>query len=214
MTYYLPQQKVLRKILEKVFVNKKFTQSKTSRTLQIDVFEIPDKKNIGRLFSKCELLFLDHANSSSDPSQILILQFPTPRAFLLSSPSLSNFTLANWNSSSRQPLSSSTSGPLSHPTPFDHTLSWVLDKPNHLSSSVTQISYQVIYKLSSWYLMGPTCYPSKSWVFKDSHREKVQSNKIPAREYIINFAAKLAERSIHSFLLPIWWITFFKHLYS
>ena len=28
-----------------------------------------------------------------------------------------------------------------------------------------------------------------------------------------NFAAKLAERSNHSFLLSIWWITFFKHLY-
>ena len=29
-----------------------------------------------------------------------------------------------------------------------------------------------------------------------------------------NFALKLAERSNHSFLLSIWWITFFKHLYS
>ena len=29
-----------------------------------------------------------------------------------------------------------------------------------------------------------------------------------------NFAVKLVERSSHSFLLSIWWITFFKHLYS
>ena len=29
-----------------------------------------------------------------------------------------------------------------------------------------------------------------------------------------NFAVKLAERSNHSFLLSIWWITFFKHMYS
>ena len=29
-----------------------------------------------------------------------------------------------------------------------------------------------------------------------------------------SFAVKLAERSNHSFLLSIWWITFFKHLYS
>ena len=29
-----------------------------------------------------------------------------------------------------------------------------------------------------------------------------------------NFVAKLAERSNHSFLLSIWWIAFFKHLYS
>ena len=28
-----------------------------------------------------------------------------------------------------------------------------------------------------------------------------------------NFAVKLAERSNHSFLLSIWWITFFKHLH-
>ena len=29
----------------------------------------------------------------------------------------------------------------------------------------------------------------------------------------LNFAVKLTERSKHSFLLSIWWITFFKHLY-
>ena len=29
-----------------------------------------------------------------------------------------------------------------------------------------------------------------------------------------NFSVKLAGRSNHSFLLSIWWITFFKHLYS
>ena len=42
----LPQQKMLRKILEKVFITKNFTQCKTSRTLKIDLFEIPDDKNI------------------------------------------------------------------------------------------------------------------------------------------------------------------------
>ena len=62
---------VLWKILEKVFITKKSTQCKTSRTLKLDGFEIPDNKNIGKLFSKYELLFLDQANSSFDPSQIL-----------------------------------------------------------------------------------------------------------------------------------------------
>ena len=62
-------------ISEKAFITKKFTQSKTSRTLRINVFEITDNKVIGKLFSN-ELIFLDLANSSSDPSQILILQFP------------------------------------------------------------------------------------------------------------------------------------------
>ena len=44
------QQKVQWKILGKVFITKKFTQCKTSCTLKIDVFEIPDNKNIGKLF--------------------------------------------------------------------------------------------------------------------------------------------------------------------
>ena len=91
--------------MEKFFINNKFTQCNTPRTLKIDVFELPNNKNIGKLFSKDELLFLDQANSKSDPSQILILQFPIPRASLPPSPSLSNFTLANWNHSSTQSLS-------------------------------------------------------------------------------------------------------------
>ena len=53
------KQKVLRKILEKVYITKKFTQCKISRTLKPDVFEISDNKNIGKLFSKYELFFLD-----------------------------------------------------------------------------------------------------------------------------------------------------------
>ena len=86
---------MLQKILEKVFITKKFNQFKTSRALKIDVFEILDNKNIEKLFSKYELLFLDQDDSSSDRSQILIQQLPIPRASLTPSPSLSNFTLAN-----------------------------------------------------------------------------------------------------------------------
>ena len=63
LKYYLSQQKVLGKILEKVFITKKFTQCKTLRTIKIDVFEIPDNKNIEKLFIKYELLFLDQDNS-------------------------------------------------------------------------------------------------------------------------------------------------------
>ena len=40
----------------------------------MDVSEILDNKNIGKLFSKYELLFLDQVNSNSDPSQIFIQQ--------------------------------------------------------------------------------------------------------------------------------------------
>ena len=38
--------------IEEVFVTKKLTQCKTSCTLKIKVFRIPDNKNIGKLFSK------------------------------------------------------------------------------------------------------------------------------------------------------------------
>ena len=62
------QQKVIREILEKVFIYKNFAKCKTLRVLKIDVFEISDNKNIGKIFSKHELLFLNQANSSSDPS--------------------------------------------------------------------------------------------------------------------------------------------------
>ena len=44
---------------------------------------MPDNKNIGKLFSKYKLLFLDQINSSSDPSQTLMLQFPISRASLI-----------------------------------------------------------------------------------------------------------------------------------
>ena len=118
---------MLQKILDKVFVNKKFNRHKTSLTLQINVFEIPDR-NIWKLFSKYELLFLDLANSSSDPSQILILQFTTLKASLPPLPSLSNFTIANWNTSLTQSLSCFSSVFLFYPTPFNQTSSQVLDK--------------------------------------------------------------------------------------
>ena len=58
--------------MEKVSISKKFTQCKTSGTLKIDVFKIPDNNYTGKLFSKYDLLLLDQANSSSNPSQILI----------------------------------------------------------------------------------------------------------------------------------------------
>ena len=76
-------------------MNNKFIQCKTSRTLKINVFEIPDNKNNGKLLSKYELLLLDLTNSSSDSSQILILRFPIRRASVPPSPSLLKFALAN-----------------------------------------------------------------------------------------------------------------------
>ena len=70
---------------------KKIPQCKTSCTLKIDVFEIPDNKNIEKVFSEYELLSLDQSNSSPDPSLILILQFPIARASLPPSIFMSNF---------------------------------------------------------------------------------------------------------------------------
>ena len=53
-----------KKILEKVFLGRclllrNLLNVKTSSTLKIDVFKIPDNENIGTLFSKYKLLFLD-----------------------------------------------------------------------------------------------------------------------------------------------------------
>ena len=117
---------------------------KTSRTLKIDVFEISDNKHIGKLFSRYKLLFLDQANSISDPSQILIIEFPVPRDFLSPLPSLFNFALADWNPSSTQSSSCSESVSLFFPNPFDHMPPQVLNIPKHMTSQANEIYYQAI----------------------------------------------------------------------
>ena len=138
---------MLRKILEKVFSAKKFTQCKISCTLKIDVFKIPDNKNIGKLISKNELLFLDQANSSSDPSQISIQQFPIPRAPLPVSPS-------STPSSSCSTLLSLFCNILSY-----HAPPQVLKKPNHMPRQAIQIYFQGIcrseYLPNTWSDMQP-----------------------------------------------------------
>ena len=89
------QQKLLQKILEKVFVTKKCTNCKTSHTLKTDVFELPDNKDIRKLFSKYELFFPNQSNFSSNSFQILILQHLIPWVSLPSFLFLLNFTLVN-----------------------------------------------------------------------------------------------------------------------
>ena len=73
---------------------------KSAHTLKIVLFELPYNKNIGKLFPKYEPFFPSQTNSSSDPSQILILQHPIPISSLPPSQSLSNFALENWKHSS------------------------------------------------------------------------------------------------------------------
>ena len=85
--------KIYLAFLEKVFITKTFIQCKTS--CPFDVFQIQENKNIWKLLSKYELPFLDKVNSSSDPSEILILQSPISRAFLPPSRFLSKFDIAN-----------------------------------------------------------------------------------------------------------------------
>ena len=67
------QQKVLRKILEKVFITQKCTQCKILHAIKIDFFELSDNINIGKLLPKYELFCMCQANSSSDLFQISIL---------------------------------------------------------------------------------------------------------------------------------------------
>ena len=101
---------MLGKILEKVFITKKFTECKTSRNLKFEVIEMPDKKNIGKFFSKYELLFQLWSISNIDTT------ISIPRTSLPPLPSLSHLTLANWNSSSTQSSSWSVSVSLFCPT--------------------------------------------------------------------------------------------------
>ena len=56
--------------LKRKYWRRSSLKRKTSRILQINVFEMPDNKNIGKLFPKYELLFVDQANSSFDPVPI------------------------------------------------------------------------------------------------------------------------------------------------
>ena len=48
-------QQVLRKILEKAFITKKWSKRKTLHALKVDLFELSGDKNIGKLLSKYEL---------------------------------------------------------------------------------------------------------------------------------------------------------------
>ena len=62
----------------------------------------------------------------------------------------------------------------------------------------------------------PICQTGLFWIvpnllaLKWSLQARISSVKIKTNS---NFAVKLAERSNHLFLLSIWWISFFKHLY-
>ena len=118
LKYYQTQPKVLRKILEKVFINKKFTQCKTSRTLKMDVLEIPGNKNIGKLFSKYKLLFLNQANSCSVHLKYWCYHSPHLELHCLPDHLCKNFTLVNWNPYSTQYLLCSSWVSLCCPTPI------------------------------------------------------------------------------------------------
>ena len=73
---------MLPKILDKVFITKKCIQRKTLHTLKNVVFELPDNKNVEKLFSKYELLSLNQPDFISDPTKTLILQYLFPAASL------------------------------------------------------------------------------------------------------------------------------------
>ena len=63
---------------------------------------------------------------------------------------------------------------LSCPTPCNHTPPQLLDVPNHMASQTNQTYYQAVCR--SWYLMGQTDYPSKSWIFKSRFSFKVRQH--------------------------------------
>ena len=132
------------------------------------------KYHIIKISEKYELLLLDQANSSSDPSQILILWFPIPRFSLPLSLSLPSFTLANRNPSSTQSPSESLSVSLFFPISFNHMPPQVLDITNHMANQANQVYYQAVYR--SYYFMGQARYPSKSWVFNSRFSFKIRQH--------------------------------------
>ena len=115
------------------------TLCETLYNLKTDVFELLDNKNIGALFSKYEMFFLDQANFSSNSFQIWQLQYPIPRASLPPLPFLSNFTLANWNPSTTQSSSCSSSVSLFCSSPFNHTSSYWMYQTIYQAKPETEI---------------------------------------------------------------------------
>ena len=112
------------------------------------------------MFSKYELLFLNQANSSSDPSQIIIPQFPVN--------SLSNFTFTNWNPPQHNPHH------VLHQFPY-----FVL--PHSITSHHKYWIYQTICKVkptkfNSRIYAGQTRYPWKRGVFKSPFSFKVRQH--------------------------------------
>ena len=122
---------------------------------------------------KYELHFLDQANSSSDPSQILILQFPIPRAFLPPSPSLSNFNLANWNSPQHNPHH------VLHQFPF-------LFLPNLTTSYCQYWIYQIIRKAKLFKCVSKLHKNHNSlWIIHATH-QKANSLRAPSLSKLDN----------------------------
>ena len=68
----------------------------------------------------------------------------------------------------------------------------------------------VIFKIPSTFFQKNLC--SFSWLQNETSTKKCFP--VFRQNTNTNFAAKLGERTSHSFLLPIWWITFSKHLHS
>ena len=85
------------------------------------------------------MFFLDQANFSSNSFQIWQLQYPIPRASLPPLPFLSNFTLANWNPSTTQSSSCSSSVSLFCSSPFNHMSSYWMYQTIYQAKPETEI---------------------------------------------------------------------------
>ena len=189
---------MLRKILKKDFITKKCTQC-TPHFLKIDVFELPDNRNIGKLFSKYKLLLRNQANSSSDPSQILVLQHPNPISSLPPSPSLANFALETENLL-KQSSSCSSLVSLSLPTQFNHTPQ-VLDIQKHVPSHANQIYYHAYTDHKT--LHRSNKYPSKSWVLKSPFPFKVSRQHLDLRYKVCWIFHKMVNLPVHTTIRTI-----------
>ena len=135
---------MLRKILEKVLITKKFTQCKESRTLKIDAFEIPDKM---KMLKNCFQNMNCFSWIKLIPALMHLKYWYYSSPYLeLSSPFLSNLTLVNWNPSLTKSSSRSPSLSLLCTTLLDHMSPQILDMPNRVPSQASQIYYPAVYR--------------------------------------------------------------------
>ena len=131
---------------------------------------------------------MDKTISGSDRPQILILKFPIPRASLPLSPALSNFTLSNWNPSSIQSSSCSSSVLLFCSSSYDHTPPEVMDIPNHMPSQAIKFFIKLYADLNTLWVNHATHQKTESlWAASLSKLGNTFNNTLSSIQSMLDY---------------------------